>query len=113
MTPQELLTDMFAMADMAHTAHLATRSYAQHMALGEFYEGVREQTDAIVESMIGLGHTAPTVTGGPILKQIADKYEYLANNREACCQGLTELENLYDELLAVYVRAIYKLKRFT
>jgi len=50
---------VFADADMAHQQHLATKSYAEHVALGEFYSGVREKFDALAESLVAMGQQVP------------------------------------------------------
>lgn len=111
MTPTELMDGVFKDADEAHAAHLATRSYAEHMALGEFYDGARGASDAIIEAMIGLGMPVPPAQEC-MCKYLEKKYIALADARDETCNEVPELENLYDELLWVYVKAIYKLKRF-
>lgn len=112
MTPEKLVDTVLGTANTAHIAHLASRSYAEHMALGEFYDGAREAVDAFIEAAIGDGMPVPGFDGGPILAQIEKEYENLSGARGDICQGCPTLENLYDELMAVYVKAIYKLKRF-
>ena len=53
---RELLTMFFCVADSAHLAHLNTRSFAQHKALGNFYEFAVEFKDRLIEYMIGMGY---------------------------------------------------------
>ena len=38
----------------SHFFHWETNSYAQHIALGEFYDGIIEATDELVEAYIGI-----------------------------------------------------------
>jgi hypothetical protein len=38
---------------LTHYWHLRTKSYAKHMALGGFYEGLQGLTDAIAEAVVG------------------------------------------------------------
>ena len=107
----ELLIDMtFADADAAHRAHLATQSYAQHKALGSFYEDVREATDAFVEAAIALD-LPPPETETDLLPRLESSYVALLNAREESCGGNPTLENLHDEIAGVYLKAIYQLKR--
>lgn len=40
-------------ATVAHFMHLQTRSYAEHKALGEYYEGIPNLVDALVETIQG------------------------------------------------------------
>jgi hypothetical protein len=101
----------FADADAAHRAHLATDSHSQHLALGEFYEAVREAADAFVEASIGLD-LAPPDANADMLAQLEESYVELIENRDEACMRNPVLENLHDEIGAVYLKAIYKLKRF-
>lgn len=39
--------------EVAHREHLRTGSYAQHMALGDFYNGVGDHADTITEAYQG------------------------------------------------------------
>lgn len=39
--------------EQLHLTHLQTNSYAQHMALGEFYECVGEFKDSLLEKIMG------------------------------------------------------------
>lgn len=48
-----LIAIMFLSRDVAHREHLRTQSYAQHMALGSFYEGIIDRADAIAEAYQG------------------------------------------------------------
>ena len=107
----ELLIDMtFADADAAHRAHLATQSYAQHQALGEFYDAVRSATDAFVEAAIALDLPAPE-SETDLLPRLESSYVALVNARVESSGGDATLENLHDEIAGVYLKAIYQLKR--
>lgn len=108
----KLIDTVFKTADQAHIQHLGSESYAEHMALGEFYAGAREALDAFVEAAIGLDMPAPVKTNPPILQQLEDGYVELVEMRDEVCAGATVLENLFDNLTAAYATAIYKLKRF-
>ena len=106
------ITDLvFKDADAAHKAHLYSQSYAEHMALGEFYEGAREAIDALTEAMIALGDTVPPTPMANPAKALEECYVELMRMRAKTCGGDPTLENLYDELTSVYVKAIYKLAR--
>ena len=103
---------VFSHADQAHIQHLASESYAEHMALGEFYDTARKAVDAIVEASIGLDMPAPAKVRPPILQQLEEGYVDLVEMRDEVCAGASVLENLFDNLTAAYATAIYKLKRF-
>jgi len=106
------ITDLvFGDADAAHRQHLATQSYAEHMALGSFYEDVREGMDALAEALIALGQL-PKAPGAPILNQLRDSFTRLQDMRSVC-DGVWAAENLFDNVTATYLSAIYKLERLT
>jgi hypothetical protein len=109
---ERLIGQVFGDADDDHKEHLLTRSYAQHMALGDFYDGVRDALDAVVEAHIALvgPDDIADPTGTP-LEQLEDGYVALMGMREKVCDGCPTIENLYDTLTGEYLTAIYKLKR--
>lgn len=100
---------VFADADAAHRQHLATQSYAEHMALGSFYADVREGMDALAESLIALGQR-PEPAPRAILDQLHDSFRQLGDLRSVCDRVPT-VENLFDNVIATYLSAIYKLER--
>jgi hypothetical protein len=44
---------MFHSATITHLQHLATKSFAQHMALGEYYEAIPDLVDKYAEAYQG------------------------------------------------------------
>jgi len=109
----EILDLVFDDADAAHREHLLAESLSQHEALGEFYEGAREAVDSFIEAAIALELPLPEDREASMLKRLEASYVSLVDGRERACQGDATLENLHDELAAVYLKAIYKLRRFT
>ena len=53
METKEIITTLFYTGLQAHVFHLQTTSYAEHMALGGFYEAVQGAADAWAEALIG------------------------------------------------------------
>lgn len=105
-----LLDVVFDNADTAHRQHLASERFAEHEALGEFYAGARAAADAFTEAAIGLDVPAPT-GAMDIVHEIEAGLIDLSEMRDDMCQGNRTLLNLFDELTAVYARALFKLKR--
>lgn len=99
---------VFADADLAHRQHLATESYAEHQALGEFYSSVREKVDGLSEALIAMGQRVPA-TESPILSRLQQSFTQLQELRPVC-DGVPAAENLFDEVSACYLAAIYKLR---
>ena len=108
---EQLIDVVFADADEAHRQHLATESFAEHEALGEFYDEVRGAVDAFVESAIGLDIPAPASPDTPVLNKLEESYIALKDMRDGLCQQDTTLENLFDNITACYTKALFKLKR--
>ena len=89
--------------------HLATSGYAAHKALGDFYEGLRSDTDTLAEALIALGND---VTGADddILAELKTRYGRLLEMRNICDNDKA-VENLFDTVSANFLCAIYKLER--
>lgn len=48
-----LIRKFYALEVEAHAAHINTRSYAQHIALGDFYDKVSDFKDRLIEYLTG------------------------------------------------------------
>lgn len=53
LTPEAIQSKLFSLYLAAHKFHLDTRSFAQHKALGELYEGLVGFSDNIGEMLMG------------------------------------------------------------
>lgn len=60
---RELITEFYCVANSAHVAHINTRSFAQHKALGEFYDFANDFKDRMIEYMVGQGYVNQIVLG--------------------------------------------------
>ena len=99
----------FALVTRAHNAHLGTRSYAEHMALGEFYEALDGKVDEIVETYQGcFGMIASQDEG--VKEAIRELANWVAANKEAIAKDNEIIENQLDELGAIFAKAHYKLE---
>lgn len=98
-------------ASQAHLAHLSTKCFAEHLALGDFYEGARDKLDALIETGIGIGVKVEKPSSQ--LEAITEGYMALYPKRAAICNGVKVLEMQFDELLAVYTHAMYMLQMKT
>lgn len=109
-----LIAKVFATRDLAHLRHWSTDSYAEHMALGDFYEEIISKIDEIIESYQSnfgrVGEVKLESAKGDILKHLRDEARWLDDNRETISQGIPAIQNLLDELTGIYLRTIYKLQ---
>lgn len=109
-----LLTLLHAVTN-THILHFRTRSYAQHMALGAFYEELPDLVDTLTEAIQGLtgelvdfpaDYYAPADTP---LEELMELKEYVKENRDALPQD-SEIQNIVDEIADLINTTIYKLR---
>lgn len=111
----ELIERVFTTRSLVHFAHWNTDSYARHMALGELYESIVEDTDEIVETyqgefgLISGLETCEAKLDRDILDIIKDDANWLKTNRLKIAKKSTVIENLLDTLAGSYNKVIYKL----
>ena len=117
MSAPELVSRCFAARTAAHLFHLETGSYAEHMALGDFYDEIASGADKFVECFQGVfgkikryPDDEETETRTAPIPMIAALRTWLVDHRDECSKDESELENLVDELLATCDRTLYKLK---
>lgn len=113
----EFIATLFLTRELAHRYHLSTKSYSQHKALQNFYEDLLDLTDDLAEMTQGAHGMLdiPVLTEKTSYKEplycIADKLKYVETNRyKAYSQKDTALQNKIDEIVEVFLRAIYKLE---
>ena len=108
---------LFLARDVAHSVHLNTRSYSKHKALQRFYENIIELADNFAEAYQGRHGLM-----GPISLQSAKKttnvIEFLENQLEEieadrykiCDKDDSVIQNLIDEIAALYLSTLYRLR---
>lgn len=112
----ELKLRCFYARDEAHSAHLATTSYAQHKALQKFYEDLPGLVDDLMESyqgIYGIVEDKPNVTmpSGAILPILVQLRKWIMANRDSIgVTDDTELQNDIDAIVSLINRTMYKLK---
>ena len=108
---------LFLARDVTHSAHLNTRSYAKHKALGKFYPAIIDLADTFAEMYQGKYGLI-----GPVMLMSADKsnnaLEFLERQAteieeiryKVVDKDCTPLQNVIDEIVGLYYTTIYKLK---
>lgn len=108
---------LFLARDVTHSAHLNTRSYAKHVALNEFYDGIIDLADKFAEAYQGKYGLI-----GPISLMSAKKTNNVVEFLEGQVEDLEEmrykvvekdctpLQNIIDEIFGLYYATLYKLK---
>jgi DNA-binding ferritin-like protein len=101
-------------ATNTHFFHWNTDSYSKHIALGEYYDGIVELTDAFAEAYMGKygKFTAfPSVYHQPKepVKYLESLQNFVTDARQDLPQD-SELQNLIDEIADLINTTTYKLK---
>ncbi len=114
MSCARFIAEGLAVRTAAHLLHLSSASYAQHMALGEFYEGLGDLIDKYAEVCMGLEDrvkTWPTVPN-PIDTPIDLLSDFLASVKEEMREdrGSQSLMNILAEIEELTARTLYKLR---
>jgi Family of unknown function (DUF5856) len=118
---EQLISRVFATRNAAHLTHWRTKSYAQHVALNEFYDAVLEALDALVEAHQAsalVGEVPSTTvkadgTASMMIKRLEEDLVWFDKNRAAVTQGVQALDNLLQDMEGVYLKAIYKLRHLS
>jgi len=107
---------LFSVRDQAHLAHLRVSglgAFAAHMALGDFYDGILDKTDELIEVYQGMNGIIPiTIPGSTFvdgLTLVKGCREYVEQNRMKVCE-CSHIQNIIDEVVALIDRTIYKLE---
>ena len=109
-----VFSKLFEARDFAHKAHLETKSYAQHKALGTFYEDILDLTDGLVESYFGKYGIQKIEIGQVKAQDVVEYFEDFANFIAAAHESVnkkdTWVQNQLDEISATTFSLLYKLK---
>ena len=108
---------LFLARDVAHSVHLNTRSYAKHKALQKFYENIIDLADGFAEAyqgrhgLIGPISLMSAKKTGNVVEFLQDQLAEIEKYRyDVCEKDDTALQNLIDEIVALYLRTLYKLR---
>ena len=111
----EFLLTLLHASTNAHILHWQTKSYAEHVALGEFYTAIPDLVDALVEATQGAtgeiiqfpaDYYPPAENGLTELKELR---EYFIDNRDVM-PASSEIQNLLDNIGDQIDSTLYKLR---
>ena len=114
LSKEEFFGKLFQIRDEIHLAHLNTNSYAAHVALSEFYDGILDLTDAIIESTQGKYGILKITSKESKLQDPIKLLEDLAKLTD-CGPAYklfeeTWIQNQIDEISTLTYKTLYKLK---
>ena len=113
-----LVEKVFAARNEAHIAHWATKSFSEHMALGEFYDEVIDLIDKFVEvyqGQFGLIEVKKLETDleRGILYWLNEDVKWMQENCDEITGEVEALENILQEIEGLYLKTIYKLENLS
>jgi DNA-binding ferritin-like protein len=115
---EELISRVFYARNVAHFEHWRAEGvggYARHVALGEFYDGIIDALDKLVEAYQGAFELvgtvpAPKTKAKEILLILVEDAEWIEKNHDKICKGNRAVANLIDGVTEVYLTTTYKLR---
>ena len=109
-----LIATTFAARNQAHIEHWNTTSYAEHVALGDFYDSILDLVDNFVECYQGkfglVGKVRLVPSSQPLLEMLKEDVVWMEENHEKICRNVSALCNLLDTITELYLKTIYKLE---
>jgi hypothetical protein len=121
-SPVALFSKLFESREMAHIYHLQVNgemgSHAAHTALGEYYDGILDLIDTVIETYQGQygivdGYetidTAETKTKEKV-EYFEGLAEFVKHGRKAISLEDTHLHSIIDDIVVLIYRTLYKLK---
>ena len=121
-SPVAFFSKLFESREMAHIYHLQVNgeqgSHAAHTALNEYYDGVLDFIDDLIETyqgQYGIVDGYETIdTNETRTKEKVEYFEglveFVKHGRKAISAEDTHLQNIIDEVVALIYRTLYKLK---
>jgi hypothetical protein len=113
---EQIVAILFLDRTLTHMEHLRTKSYAQHKALQEFYEGVIDLADSLAEAYQGYEGIMKiplldSEVSGKIEEHLAKRVLEIQKLRKSC--DLSAIQNIVDEIVALYLSTVYKLRNLS
>jgi hypothetical protein len=111
----EFLLTLMHSSTNTQILHRQSRSFAEHTALGEYYEAIIPLVDTLTEAIQGLegelidypvDYYGPAASG---LEELSSLQEYVAEERKVLPDN-SEIQNLVDEIADLINSTLYKLR---
>jgi hypothetical protein len=104
---------------MAHVYHLQVRgdegSHAAHLALGEYYDGILDLIDTVIETYQGQygivdGYETIDTNGTKTKEKLAyfeELAEYVKHARKSISEEDTHLHSIVDDIVVLIYKTLY------
>ena len=113
---EQIIAILFLDRTLTHMEHLRTSSYAQHIALQGFYDGIIDLADTLAETYQGYEGIMnipllSNTTSGKMADHLAKRVLEIQKLRKSC--DLSAIQNIVDEIVALYLSTVYKLRQLS
>lgn len=114
---EKLISKLFESQIQSHIFHLRTNSYANHIALEEYYSSIVDEIDRLSESYKGKYgiikfNESYNIKNDSDINDIVDYFEslafYIDDKREIFNDGF--IESIIDDISELVYTTLYKLK---
>lgn len=113
----KMVSEILTSRNQVHIFHLQTKSFAEHKALNDYYDGIGDLFDGLVESYQGKYGIISDYSCGGVVQYKSNKdtikyFEDLVKNIEKFRKSVNDsyLENQIDTIVELIYSTIYKLK---
>ena len=110
MAPGKFIGTLFQSRDAMHIAHLQTTSFAEHKALGIYYDGILDLTDTFTEAYFGRNKRVeiiiPESKNTDAISHLKEMLSIIDLERK---NYTSELQNIMDEMLGLIDKILYLL----
>jgi phosphoribosyl 1,2-cyclic phosphodiesterase len=101
---------LFQSRDMMHLQHLQTTSFAEHKALGGYYDGILELTDSFTEKYFGrnkrISIVIPEAKATDAMSHLKSMQSLIEGERN---NYPSDLQNIMDEMIGLVNKTLYLL----
>lgn len=111
-TIPQLVSELLESVTIIHKFHLKSKSYAEHKALGTFYETIGDLADTLFETFAWRNNSieipSPTLNDSDPANYLEKLVNFVENAR--LNTTFSDLQNQMDEVKTLTYRTLYKLK---
>ena len=110
METAKFIGTLFQSRDMMHLQHLQTTSFAEHKALGHYYDEILELTDSFTEKYFGrnkrVEFTIPESKNMDAVAHMKEMQKLIEGER---ANYSSDLQNIMDEMVGLVNKTLYLL----
>lgn len=113
---EELVSLFLSISNQVKLLHWQTENYAEHYALGNYYEAFNDLADSFIESYAGLYgrpkggvDTSSVQYGGSVQQYMLQVVALLSSQNVRSVAPETALQNILDEITALSMKTAYLL----